>query len=71
MRRPVKGGTSHPPLQRPGMGYGRPLRPQASAVTRAEFDAEMDALLRGEPIASDRPVVVDDRSSVTGLDLRS
>ena len=71
MRRPVKGGTSHPPLRRPGMGYGRPLRPQAEAIARVELDAEIDAMLRGEPVGTDRPVVVDDRSSVTGLDLRS
>lgn len=28
MRRPAKGGTSHPPVNRPGQGYGRPLRPR-------------------------------------------
>lgn len=71
MRRPAKGGTSHPPLHRPGMGYGRPLRPQADAIARVELTAEIDALLRGEPVVADRPVVVDDRSSFTGLDLRS
>jgi hypothetical protein len=28
MRRAAKGGTTHPPLGRPGYGYGRPLRPR-------------------------------------------
>ncbi len=71
MRRPAKGGTSHPPLHGPGMGYGRPLRPRADAIARVELATEIDALLRGEPVAADEPVVVDDRSSVTGIDLRS
>jgi hypothetical protein len=27
MRRPAKGGTTHPSAARPGYGYGRPLKP--------------------------------------------
>ena len=74
MRRPAKGGTTHPTQVRPGMGYGRPLRPRPGPIARAEAVAEVAAFLRGE-----RPAQVDaqdlpwgdDRSPVTGLDLRS
>ena len=68
MRRPAKGATTHPTLTRPGMGYGRPLRPAPSserpAVATAEVTAEVVAFLRGETIESRG----DDRSSVTSLD---
>jgi len=38
MRRPAKGGTSHPPLNRPGHGYGRPLRPRPDRGPEAAAD---------------------------------
>ena len=69
MRRPAKGGTTHPTQERPGMGYGRPLRPRPGPVARTDVVAEASAFLRGDPV----PVVdsapwVDERSPVTGLD---
>jgi hypothetical protein len=72
MRRPAKGGTTHPTQQRPGMGYGRPLRPRPGPVLRADLLVEVHAFLRGEPAAPIEDAVLrDDRSPVTGLDLRS
>jgi hypothetical protein len=73
MRRPAKGGTTHPNQERPGMGYGRPLRPRPGPVASADVLAEVSAFLRGEPSP---PVVdatpwADERSPVTGLDRRS
>ena len=35
MRRPSRGATSHPPLRRPGNGYGRPLEVGPSHQLRA------------------------------------
>jgi hypothetical protein len=49
MRRPAKGGTTHPMQARPGMGYGRPMRPRPAPVVRADVVAEALAFLRGEP----------------------
>jgi hypothetical protein len=71
MRRPAKGGTTHPTQQRPGMGYGRPLRPCPGPVARADVVAEAAAFLRGElaPVVEAAPWI-DDRSPVTGLDRR-
>jgi hypothetical protein len=72
MRRPAKGGTTHPNQQRPGMGYGRPLRARPGPVARADLLAEVHAFLRGEPVPTvDETLRRDDRSPVTGLDLRS
>jgi len=67
MRRPAKGGTTHPPVTRPGMGYGRPLRARPVPARRVDFVAEFAALLRGEIIGfgAER---VDERSSVAGSD---
>lgn len=70
MRRPARGATSHPPLARPGMGYGRPLRPDARRVPRADLEAEFAAFLSGDEVDADI-VVLDDRSSVTGSDLHA
>ena len=53
MRRPAKGGTTHPTQPRPGMGYGRPLQPQRGRVVRADLLAEVHAFLRGEPATTD------------------
>lgn len=67
MRRPTKGATTHPTLVRPGMGYGRPLRPRPGPVARVELVGEIAAFLRGdvvEPVAVGDP----DRSSVTSSD---
>ena len=33
MRRGMRGGTTGPTMVRPGMGYGRPLRPTPPRVT--------------------------------------
>ncbi len=67
MRRPTKGATTHPTLARPGMGYGRPLRPRPGPVARVEFVDEVAAFWRGEVV---EPVEVgdSDRSSVTSSD---
>ena len=64
MRRPATGATNRPVHARPGMGFGRPLRPQPAKVTRTSFSAQLEAFLRGE-IAE--PVTTD-RSSVTSTD---
>jgi len=70
MRRPAKGATTHPTQQRPGMGYGRPLRPRPGRVVRADLLAEVHAFLRGEPApADDGALAPVDRPAVTGLDL--
>lgn len=72
MRRPAKGGTTHPTQARPGMGYGRPLRPRPGPVARADLLAEVHGFLRGEPaLPVDDAVFHETRSPVTGLDLRS
>jgi hypothetical protein len=70
MRRPAKGGTTHPTQQRPGMGYGRPLRPRPGHLGRADLLAEVHAFLRGEPApADDAALAPGDRPAVSGLDL--
>ncbi|MGZ4675479.1 MAG: hypothetical protein ACXVJ7_07365 [Acidimicrobiia bacterium] len=71
MRRPAKGGTSHPPVARPGMGFGRPLRPNATAISRADLESEYAALLRGEESVTETPRLAEERSSITGSDLLS
>ena len=67
MRRPARGATTHPTLTRPGMGYGRPLRPTQIQTDRTEFVAQLEAFLIGEH-ESREPA---DRSSVTSLDSRA
>jgi hypothetical protein len=70
MRRPAKGGTTHPNQERPGMGYGRPLRPRPGPVSRTDLLAEVHAFLRGEPIvAVDDAMVREDLRTVGELDL--
>lgn len=69
MHRPAKGGTRRPPMERPGMGFGRPLRPNARRMPAVDLEAEYAALLRGDDVV-DTEIVVLDRSSVTGSDLR-
>ncbi|MEP6625048.1 MAG: hypothetical protein ABJC79_11430 [Acidimicrobiia bacterium] len=64
MRRPAKGSTTHPTQARPGMGYGRPLRPTPAPVDRIELTAALNAFMRGEAIVPS----TDDRSSVTSSD---
>ncbi len=64
MRRPATGGTTHPTQTRPGMGFGRPLRPQPAKISPQSFAAQIEALLRGEIV---EPVTTD-RSSVTSTD---
>ena len=64
MRRPAKGATTHPTQARPGMGYGRPLRPSPAPIDRVELTTVLDAFLRGEPTVP----VADGRSSVTSSD---
>ena len=68
MRRPAKGGTTHPTQERPGMGYGRPLRPRPGPVSRRDLLVEVHAFLRGEP-APVGDIDLDDRRTVKGLDL--
>ena len=69
MRRPAKGATTHPTQQRPGMGYGRPLRPRPGRVVRADLLAEVHAFLRGEPVLPVDAIVHDERRTVGELDL--
>jgi hypothetical protein len=64
MRRPAKGATTHPTQVRPGMGYGRPLRPHPIVAERVDVSVEITAFLRGESVGP-RP---GDRSSVTSSD---
>jgi hypothetical protein len=72
MRRPAKGGTTHPTQQRPGMGYGRPLRPRPGPVARADLVAEVQAFLRGdERVILTAEVPAEGRAAVGELDLRS
>ena len=72
MRRPAKGGTTHPTQQRPGMGFGRPLRPRPGPVARADLVSELHAFLRGEAtVVVDDAVPHADRTPVGELDLRS
>lgn len=54
-------------LTRPGMGYGRPLRPTPIAADRTEFVAQLEAFLLGEHESRE----LTDRSSVTSLDSRA
>ena len=64
MRRPAKGATTHPTQARPGMGYGRPVRPSPEPIDRVELTAALHAFLRGdttEPVSGGR-------SSVTSSD---
>ena len=63
MRRPAKGATTHPTQARPGMGYGRPLRPSPAPVDRVELTTALHAFLRGAT-----PANTDGRSSVTSSD---
>jgi hypothetical protein len=44
MRRPPKGATKRPPLERPGSGYGRPVKPRPPTRWR---DVHSLAALRG------------------------
>ena len=72
MRRPAKGGTTHPTQERPGMGYGRPLRPRPGPVSRADLLAEVHAFLRGEPVLPvDDAMVRDEVRTIGELDLHS
>ena len=67
MRRPAKGATTHPTQVRPGMGYGRPLRPQPASDGRVELGSALTAFLRGEVVEP----ASDERSSVTSSDSRA
>ena len=64
MRRPAKGATTHPTLVRPGMGYGRPLRPRADGIAPVDLADQLRSLVRGETLVID----LDGRSSVTSSD---
>lgn len=35
-RRPAHGATRRPPMERPGNGFGRPVRPRPAALLRGE-----------------------------------
>ena len=67
MRRPARGATTHPTLTRPGMGYGRPMRPTPIAADRTEFEEQLEAFLLTERGSRE----LTDRSSVTSLDSRA
>jgi hypothetical protein len=45
MRRPRHGATSHPPLTRPGNGFGRPMRPGPRARVTIPSDDELRRVL--------------------------
>lgn len=64
MRRPSKGATTHPTQVRPGMGYGRPLRPRLDGIAPADLAEQLRSVMRGEALVID----LDDRSSVTSSD---
>ena len=67
MRRPATGATTHPTMARPGMGFGRPLRPRPAPISRVELAAELAAYLRGDAVEAHD----DERSSVTSSDSRA
>ena len=70
MRRPAHGGTTHPTQSRPGMGYGRPLRPRPGRSAGTDLLAEVQGFLRGErSVTIDDTPVRDERSPVGELDL--
>jgi hypothetical protein len=70
MRRPAKGGTTHPTQQRPGMGFGRPLRPRPGPVVSTDVVSEIRAFLRGDAnVTLDDAVPHADRTPVGELDL--
>ena len=70
MRRPAKGSTTHPTQQRPGMGFGRPLRPRPGLVVSVDVLAEIHAFLRGDAdVAVDAAVPHAERTPVGELDL--
>ena len=65
-RRPPHGATRRPPLDRPGGGYGRPVRPRPSAQWRAVLGlasarswAELETLLAR---ANEIDLTIDDTS---------
>ena len=64
MRRPAKGATTHPTQVRPGMGYGRPLRPRTDGIAPADVAEQLRSVIRGEALVID----LGDRSSVTSSD---
>jgi hypothetical protein len=70
MHRPARGGTTHPPSSRPGMGYGRPVRANPRGLRPASITAELDALLAGHDVPVADIEVLADRSSVTASDPR-
>ena len=70
MRRPAQGGTTHPTQQRPGMGFGRPLRPRPGLVVSADVVTEIHAFLRGDAnVTVDDAVPHADRTPVGELDV--
>ena len=70
MRRPAKGGTTHPTQQRPGMGFGRPLRARPGLVVSTDVVSEIRAFLRGDAnVTVDDAVPHPDRTPVGELDL--
>jgi hypothetical protein len=69
MRRPTRGATTHPAMNRPGMGFGRPLRPRPAAVDVVGIGAELDAFFRGDDALVDDVIdLVNERPSVTHTD---
>jgi hypothetical protein len=70
MRRPAKGGTTHPTQVRPGMGYGRPLRPRPGPITRTELLAEIAVYLRAARL-DDVDGVRDGQKPAAGADVRA
>ncbi len=72
MRRPARGGSTHPAMRRPGMGFGRPLRARPELVSPCDVAGELEGFLHGETEGG--ADVIDlrlDLPSVTRTDSRS
>jgi hypothetical protein len=61
MRRPARGGTTHPGMPRPGYGFGRALRPSPGLVVPKQqwHDPEWWSAIELEP--KSRAEAVSDR----------
>ena len=70
MRRPAKGGTTHPTQARPGMGFGRPLRPRPDWWCAPTSRPRSRPSSAGDPnVTVDDAVLHADRTPVGELDL--
>jgi hypothetical protein len=62
MRRPAHGATRRPPVERPGNGFGRPVRPGPRKQSRGA-----DAIATARDWNPDDLLVVDDRDDALAV----